>query len=90
MIERRRESTVVKQMGHGAWAVEQTTKPIILLSIAHVTVLMREPLHQLVLGRDSRRTESSRVFLEGFCLFSGGAISCSDSDADAKSNSGET
>jgi hypothetical protein len=42
---------LVKHMGHarmGTYAVEQATKQIMFLSIAHVTVLMREPLHQLV------------------------------------------
>jgi hypothetical protein len=50
MIERRRENTVVKQMGHGsmaAWAVEQVTIGATDDS-AHVTVLMREPLHEPV------------------------------------------
>jgi hypothetical protein len=50
MIERRRENTVVKQMGHAsmaAWVVEQVTMGATDGS-AHVTVLMREPLHQPV------------------------------------------
>jgi hypothetical protein len=67
MTEHRKESTVVKQMGHGAWAVEQTTKPIILLFIAYVTV--RAFSSTSAIGRNSRRSESSRVFLEGFCPF---------------------
>jgi hypothetical protein len=50
--------------------------------IAHVTVLMREPLHQPV--------PWSEIPADGFCLFCRGASSCSEdsnADTEGKSNS---
>ena len=88
-MKRRRENTVVRHMGHasmGACAVGQAT-------LADVTVLMRGPLHQPVPWAEIPADPSiPGSFSRASAASAEEHHPCSDSDSDAdgKSNSGET